>query len=789
MAVSRDEVILGFRLILGREPDSETAIAAHMELPDLGAMARVLFQSAEFSQNARFKDFLQVQGGAPAASSGTGRVSPQALNVVVFGNCQANTIGRLIRAMTGGAKVKAIETAPSILQQIDRGEFDLAALLADCDLIYVQLITELTQAIQTRHPEHADKIRQFPPVHYAAFHPDCVYVRQKHHDHLEGPMRGYHSSIALWAWQQGWSVREALALFDPQVYELLGFHSYDEASRKVLLEWGERSGVAMEPLLYRWMSGGLWMHSVNHPRLPALADLTAELLRREGIEPLEEALSGVEDSLARAPVWPVYPPIAARFGFEGDYVFKPDQGPRKAARVTKPLSLEEFVRASFKCYDAAGAGNIDCDRTRSAAYEALTALRPVASAAGGAPSFLSRALEGKLGRWMGNRQSGAAHDRAMPRAAPVLAASSANPYANLPEFHFWRRVVESVPAEDVDPVVAPRWQITQSDKLATAGSCFAQHLSRTLSNQGFNYFVAEDGAGLPEQERGERQFGVFSARYGNIYTARQLVQLFDRAYGRLLPVDRAWRRGDGRFVDPFRPQVEPGGFATADEVHAAATQHLAAVRILFEQMDVFVFTLGLTESWLNRGDGSVFPLAPGVVASPDGSSSYSFVNFGFTEVLNDIRGAVRRIRSVNPAARLMFTVSPVPLIATYESRHVLVSTVESKSVLRAAIGQVAREDLGVAYFPSYEIITGQHARGRYFAPDLRSVTEDGVGHVMRVFLRNYTGQLEQPIRAVSASASGSAAFDAVVAEQRALQSIVCDEEAIDGQRASGEEMP
>jgi hypothetical protein len=38
MAVSRDEVILGFRLVLGREPDSESAIAAHMDLPDLASL-------------------------------------------------------------------------------------------------------------------------------------------------------------------------------------------------------------------------------------------------------------------------------------------------------------------------------------------------------------------------------------------------------------------------------------------------------------------------------------------------------------------------------------------------------------------------------------------------------------------------------------------------------------------------------------------------------------------------------------------------------------------------------
>ena len=55
-----------------------------------------------------------------------------------------------------------------------------------------------------------------------------------------------------------------------------------------------------------------------------------------------------------------------------------------------------------------------------------------------------------------------------------------------------------------------------------------------------------------------------------------------------------------------------------------------------------------------------------------------------------------------------------------------------------AAGEAARQRPNVAYFPSFEIITGHYNHGRYFAPDLRSVTEEGVSHVMRVFLRHYT---------------------------------------------------
>ena len=80
-------------------------------------------------------------------------------------------------------------------------------------------------------------------------------------------------------------------------------------------------------------------------------------------------------------------------------------------------------------------------------------------------------------------------------------------------------------------------------------------------------------------------------------------------------------------------------------------------------------------------------------------------------------------------------VSPVPLTATATGRHALVATTHSKSVLRAAAGQLADELDHVDYFPSYEIVTGFPYRAAFYAPNLRTVTPDGVAFVMWHFFR------------------------------------------------------
>ncbi len=349
------------------------------------------------------------------------------------------------------------------------------------------------------------------------------------------------------------------------------------------------------------------------------------------------------------------------------------------------------------------------------------------------------------------------------------------PYNDLPDHCFWSRTHRGKEIHEIDPVVQGGFKLKPNMKIATAGSCFAQHIARHLQGQGYNYHVTEKPHPVIA-DKVARQFGygVFSARYGNIYTVRQLIQLAQRAYGEQTAVEDVWEV-EGGFIDPFRPNIQPEPFATMEEFTAAREVHYAAVREMIETADVFVFTFGLTEAWVSKEDGMVFPLCPGVAGGEFDPDRHEFHNFSVEEIVSDFEAFVAGMRHANPNVKILMTVSPVPLIATArEDQSVITATSYSKAVLRVAVEELKRRIDDCHYFSSYEIITGNYTRGAYYGPDLREVERAGVDHAMSLFMKHYTDGTKQ------AAKTGPARVRDVFKEkvQKALD-LICDEEMIE----------
>ncbi len=347
-----------------------------------------------------------------------------------------------------------------------------------------------------------------------------------------------------------------------------------------------------------------------------------------------------------------------------------------------------------------------------------------------------------------------------------------NPYKHIPPQGFWRTAVAEPGLFGMSDLWKAAWALPLDAIFATFGSCFAQHISRALLARKMNWFNAEPAPGrTPPALAKTFNYGIFSARTGNIYTAAQFLIWARLAAGLAGPETiELWTDEKGRVHDMLRPKIEPTGFVNAAEAQASLASTARAFRRCITETDVFVFTLGLTEGWINCRSGQSYSICPGTGVGSFDPQQHVFKNYTYPEIIRDLELALELLWQLNPDLKVLLTVSPVPLVATASGEHVLSATQYSKSVLRAVAGDLARGHAAVDYFPSYEIIAAPPTRAVFFEPNMRGIAPAGVDLVMSHFFRG----LDLSLPAHGRGAEDGAQRDE--AERRSAQEdLVCEE--------------
>ncbi|MEZ4433236.1 MAG: GSCFA domain-containing protein [bacterium] len=182
--------------------------------------------------------------------------------------------------------------------------------------------------------------------------------------------------------------------------------------------------------------------------------------------------------------------------------------------------------------------------------------------------------------------------------------------------------------------------------------------------------------------------------------------------------------------------MEPEGLDSPDEVARHRAWHLFRVRELLSAADVFIFTLGMTETWADRVTGTVFRPPP---ASSPGAPTPLRITWCSS-------GSPMSVTTSTPSAtsyctsprgqpfRLLLTVSPVPITATASDAHVLVAAWRRRCVLRAAAAELCARHADIDYLPSFDVIANPFNGGVYYQPDRRTITPEGVERALRLFL-------------------------------------------------------
>lgn len=351
-----------------------------------------------------------------------------------------------------------------------------------------------------------------------------------------------------------------------------------------------------------------------------------------------------------------------------------------------------------------------------------------------------------------------------------------HPYKQFPPRQFWQQAVSGTPWADVLAHERGKFSITANDVVASAGSCFAQRISRLIIDSGLDYRYFETAHPLvPDKDATALGYKLFSCRYGNIYTTRQLLQLVKEALALTPPIQAVSATRAGHFVDLMRPNINSSGFESVEEAVADRAWHLQCVARMLAQCKVFIFTLGLTETWMDTETGVVYGSHPSVVTHLPSPRPLKAHNLDYLECYNDLVEVFNLMRGINPGVRFILTVSPVALAATHQPQNVLVSTAYSKAVLRAVAGKFAELLPCVDYFPSFEVFNLAQSFGQFLSEDLRDVSLRGVQVAMGNFKQMFLQAAPASVTAPAATTPAAAVSAAPAAPAANAADVECDE--------------
>lgn len=347
-SLSRDDVVWAYQQFLGREPESEEAIAGHLHLPSQRALVQVFLESPEYLQR-------QQRQGATGAGRAlqVGAHGADGPSVAVIGNCQAPGLAAV---MAASCAVRQVMPLTGLNREPDAFRKQLKSLAAKADIWFINPGNTLAREAFAETARPGARLVTVPALMFNAFHPDVCYAQHRGTQQLT--QQHYNSAIAAWAYSRGLSVERTAALFCPEAYEGLGYMDAWPRAMDHLRRSFEASDLKADYASFALhiQRQGCFMHTPNHPGLAAMTALARLAARRAGITLLDAPVPGeLADGLSST-IWPVYPEIAQALALDGgSYTWK---------FVTRNLYVQgvrAFVQQAFRSYERQGIAPADLE--------------------------------------------------------------------------------------------------------------------------------------------------------------------------------------------------------------------------------------------------------------------------------------------------------------------------------------------------------------------------------------------------------------------------------------------
>jgi hypothetical protein len=278
-----------------------------------------------------------------------------------------------------------------------------------------------------------------------------------------------------------------------------------------------------------------------------------------------------------------------------------------------------------------------------------------------------------------------------------MAKSKVHPIHRFEPWQVWPGSYHNPPADGNYPFwAAPDLKIDRTTPIASMGSCFAREIRRVLLDSGYAYITEETHhpASVHASAAWERLYNTFSIR-----------QVFEYTFEKWTPDLRWWLSPETRKIqDPYRRIILYDSIEAAEKDFKRHRRHS---RRALEKAKILILTLGLTEIWQDKIDGSVICIPTGPYVNEGGDMGrYLFRVSRYAENLDNLERIHTIMAEHNPDCRLLVTISPVHLWATFrKDADVITASCNSKSTLRAAADEFTARHANVYYFPAFEMAT------------------------------------------------------------------------------------
>ena len=249
------------------------------------------------------------------------------------------------------------------------------------------------------------------------------------------------------------------------------------------------------------------------------------------------------------------------------------------------------------------------------------------------------------------------------------------------------------------PIPQSDSRITIGDTIVSLGSCFAENISRRLS---------------------ENKFDCFSNPFGTIYNPTSICEILNNQ------IDERQIVENRRVYYHWQAHGEISEL-TKEKLLSAVSAKREALSKRLSSAEWLIITLGSAFAYRLKSSGKIV------------ANCHKLPQVEFTKELlaidfmkDQLHETFKNLRSQNPNLQIILTVSPVIHV-----RDGLIENNRSKARLIEVAQELSAKDSWVKYFPAYEIQISELRDYRFYAKDKVHPSEEAIDYIWGRFAQTY----------------------------------------------------